>query len=216
MPKVYDVSMLIHEGMQVYKNKDDKRPSFETRSDFQTGSAHETRLHLDAHTGTHIDAELHMVPGGKTIEAVGLDKLIGPCRVIDLTGVQDGITRADLEPHAPKGGEFLLFKTRNSFEETFNFEFIYLKEDGARYLAEIGVRGVGTDGLGVERSQPDHATHVALLSKDIVVLEGLRLKDVPPGAYFMIALPLKLTGIDAAPARVILFEGLEPGPLTFA
>ncbi|SIS51247.1 cyclase family protein [Alicyclobacillus vulcanalis] len=216
MVKVYDVSMLIHEGMQVYKNKDEKRPKFETTSDFTTGSAHETRLHMDAHTGTHVDAELHMIPGGKTIEAVRLDKLIGPCRVIDLTGVTDGIGRDDLESHGPKAGEFLLFKTRNSFEEAFNFEFIYLKEDGAQYLAEVGVRVVGTDGLGVERSQPSHATHVTLLSREIVVLEGLRLKDVPPGEYFMVALPLKLTGIDAAPARVVLFEGVEVGPVTLA
>ncbi|GLG02754.1 cyclase [Alicyclobacillus hesperidum subsp. aegles] len=214
MAKFYDISMLIHADMQVYKNKDEKRPQFETTSDFTTGSAHETRLHLDAHTGTHIDAELHMVPNGKTIEAIGLEKLIRSCRVIDLTSVTGGISKADLEPHNPQAGEFLLFKTRNSFEETFNFEFIYLAADGAEYLASIGVGGVGIDGLGVERAQPNHETHVSLLSKDIVILEGLRLKDVPAGRYFMVALPLKLTGIDAAPARVVLFEGVPE--ITFA
>ncbi|EJY54895.1 cyclase family protein [Alicyclobacillus hesperidum URH17-3-68] len=208
MAKLYDISMLIHADMQVYKNKDEKRPQFETTSDFTTGSAHETRLHLDAHTGTHIDAELHMIPNGRTIEAVGLEKLVRSCRVIDLTAVTGGITKADLEPHNPQAGEFLLFKTRNSFEETFNFEFIYLAADGAEYLANIGISGVGIDGLGVERAQPNHETHVSLLSKDIVILEGLRLKDVPAGTYFMVALPLKLTGIDAAPARVVLLEGL--------
>ncbi|WP_067620160.1 cyclase family protein [Alicyclobacillus acidiphilus] len=208
MAKMYDISMLIHPDMQVYKNKDEKRPSFETTSDFQTGSAHETKIHMDAHTGTHIDAELHMVPNGRTIEAVGLEKLVRTCRVIDLTGVTGGITKADLEPHQPKAGEFLLFKTRNSFEEEFNFEFVYLAADGANYLADIGIAGVGVDGLGVERAQPDHETHVALLTKDIVIIEGLRLKDVSPGEYFMVALPLKMTGIDAAPARVVLFEGV--------
>lgn len=208
MAKIYDISMLVDAGIQVYKNKDEKRPKFETTSDFNTGTAHETRIHMDAHTGTHIDAELHMVPGGRTIEAVGLDKLVRSCRVIDLTSVTGGITKADLEAHQPKAGEFLLFKTRNSSEDEFNFEFIYLAADGARYLADIGVAGVGIDGLGVERAQPDHETHVALLTKDIVIIEGLRLQDVPVGEYFMVALPLKLTGIDAAPARVVLFEGV--------
>ncbi|EPZ43355.1 cyclase family protein [Alicyclobacillus acidoterrestris] len=205
---IYDVSMLIHEGVQVYKNKDEKRPRFETTSDFSTGSSHETRIHLDAHTGTHIDAPLHMIPDGKTIETVKLKQLVGNCRVLDLTDVEGGIGRADLEPHKPQPGEFLLFKTKNSWDEEFNYEFIYLAQDGAEYLADIGITGVGIDGLGVERAQPGHETHTALLSKDIVIIEGLRLKNVPAGEYFMVAAPLKLTGIDAAPARVMLFEGV--------
>lgn len=209
MAKMYDVSMLIHADIQVYKNIEGKRPGFETTSDFATGSSHETRLHLDAHTGTHIDAPLHMIPGGKTIESVTLDKLIRPCRVVDLSTVVGSITAEDLRLHHPAAGEFLLLKTQNSWEETFNFEFVFIAADAAKYLADIGIAGVGVDGLGVERSQPSHETHTALLSKDIVVLEGLRLKDVPEGTYFMVAAPLKLTGLDAAPARVILFEGVE-------
>lgn len=207
--KMYDISMLIHADIQVYKNIDGKRPAFETTADFTTASHHETRLHLDAHTGTHIDAPLHMIEGGKTIESVSLDKLIGKVRVLDLTHVVDGITKSDLESHHIQPNEFILCKTRNSSEDTFNFEFIYVKQDAAAYLAEVGVRGVGVDGLGVERSQPGHETHIALLSKDIVVLEGLRLQEVPAGEYLMVALPLKLTGIDAAPARVVLFEGVQ-------
>lgn len=208
MPTIYDVSMLIHKDVQVYKNKDEKRPSFETTSDFKTGTSHETRIHMDAHTGTHIDAPLHMLQDGKTIETIKLKQLVGDCRVIDLTEVTGAITRQDLEPHEPKHGEFLFLKTKNSWDEEFNFEFIYVAADAAAYLAEIGISGVGIDGLGIERSQPNHETHQALLSKDIVIIEGLRLKNVPAGTYFMVAAPLKLTGIDAAPARVMLFEGV--------
>lgn len=208
--KIYDVSMLIDTDMQVYKNKDEKRPSFETTSDFTTGSSHETRIHMDAHTGTHIDAPLHMLEQGETIESVHIEQLVGDCRVLDLTNVEDGITRADLEAHAPQKGEFLLLKTKNSWDESFNFNFIYVAQDGAEYLADIGIAGVAIDGLGIERSQPGHETHKALLAKNIVIIEGLRLKDVPTGTYFMVAAPLKMTGIDAAPARVLLLDGVGP------
>lgn len=208
--KIYDVSMLIDTDMQVYKNKDEKRPSFDTTSDFKTGSSHETRIHMDAHTGTHIDAPLHMLEQGETIESVRIEQLVGDCRVVDLTHVEDGITRADLEAHAPQKGEFLLLKTKNSWDESFNFNFIYVAQDGAEYLADIGVAGVAIDGLGIERSQPGHETHKALLAKNIVIIEGLRLKDVPTGTYFMVAAPLKMTGIDAAPARVLLLDGVGP------
>ncbi|MEO3946802.1 cyclase family protein [Gorillibacterium sp. CAU 1737] len=203
--KIYDISMTIQADMQVYKNKDEKRPAFTTMSDHVTGKAHETRIALDAHTGTHIDAPLHMIAEGATIESIPLESLVGPARVLDLTGVQDGISRADLEPFAIQPGEWLLFKTRNSLSEEFDFEFIYLKEDGAVYLSEIGVKGVGTDGLGIERAQPNYGTHRTLLAKNVQVVEGLRLKDVPGGSYFLVIAPLKLTGIEAAPARAFLF-----------
>lgn len=208
MPTIYDVSMLVDAGVQVYKNKEEKRPKFETTSNFNTGSSHETRIHMDSHTGTHIDAPLHMIEGGDTIESVKLKQLVRDCRVINLTSVQGGITRVDLEPHKPQKGEFLILKTNNSWDEEFNFDFVYVAEDGANYLAEVGIAGVAIDGLGIERSQPGHETHKSLLAKGIVIIEGLRLKNVPEGNYFMVAAPLKLTGIDAAPARVMLLEGI--------
>ncbi|TXK89605.1 cyclase family protein, partial [Parageobacillus sp. SY1] len=105
--------------------------------------------------------------------------------------------------------DFVLFKTKNSLEDAFNFEFIYVAEDAARYLADKKVRGVGIDALGIERSQPGHPTHKTLFSAGVIVIEGLRLKDVPEGSYFMVAAPLKLVGTDAAPARVILFENMQ-------
>jgi arylformamidase len=202
--KVYDISMTIDADMQVYKNKDAKKPVIENVQDFTTAKAYESKLHLDAHTGTHLDAPLHMLEGGKTIETIALEDLVGHARVLDFTDVEEGISKSDLEPYGIQKGEWLLFKTRNSFSEAFDFEFIYLKADGAQYLKELGVKGVGIDGLGIERAQPDYATHKTLLGNDIHVVEGLRLKDVPAGTYFMVVAPLKLTGIEAAPARALL------------
>ncbi len=204
--RIIDVSMPIHMDMQVYKNKAEKRPSFTTTSDFdETGEgAHETRICIDAHTGTHVDAPLHMVPGGATIESLSLSRLASPCRVLDLTAVDDAVHAADLEPFHPAAGEFLLLKTKNSFEDAFNFSFVYVAKDAAEFLAQRRIAGLAVDGLGVERAQSGHPTHKALFAKDIVIVEGLRLAHVDPGEYLFIAATLPVTGIDAAPARAFL------------
>ncbi|KOF11946.1 cyclase [Planococcus glaciei] len=204
--KMYDITSSIYEGMTVYKDKPEKQPKLNRQTN---GYVTETRLELDVHTGTHIDAPLHMVEDGETFESVPMDKLAGPCKVLDLTRVEDGVSKADLEGFGLEKDDFVLFKTRNSFVDTFDFEFVFLAKDGAEYLAEIGIRGVGTDALGVERSQEGHPTHKTLFGNDIIIIEGLRLKDVEQGDYFMVAAPLKLLGTDASPARVLLFEGLN-------
>ncbi|MFC7320559.1 cyclase family protein [Halobacillus campisalis] len=201
--KMIDITQPVYEGMPVYKNKPEKQPNFKRNTN---GHVTESRLEIDAHTGTHIDAPLHMVNDGDTFESISMNKLIGEAKVLDLTHVEDGITKADLESVTIEENDFLLLKTKNSFEDDFNFEFIYLKEDGARYLAEKKIRGVGIDSLGIERSQPEHPTHKALFAADIIVIEGLRLKDVGAKAYQMIAAPMKLIGTDASPARVVLFD----------
>ncbi len=201
---LYDISMPIEMSMQVYKNKAEKRPLFETTSDFTTGSAHESRIHLDVHTGTHIDAPLHMIPQGETIESIGLERLVTRCRVLDLTKVTQAISRKDLEAFAIQSGDFLLCKTKNSFSEEFVMDFIYVAEDAATWLADIGIAGIGIDALGIERAQPEHTTHKAFFEKEIIILEGLRLREVPQGEYQLIALPIALVGLDAAPARAIL------------
>ncbi|GIO06461.1 cyclase [Brevibacillus reuszeri] len=203
--KMYDVTGAIFEGMTVYKNKPEKQPSFKTVTN---GYVTESRIELDVHTGTHVDAPLHMVTNGETMESIPLDKLVGMCKVLDLTHLEERITRTDLEKLELQKNDFILFKTKNSFEERFSFTFVYLAEDGADYLVQLGVRGIGTDALGIERSQEDHPTHKKLFAGNVIVMEGLRLQEVPQGEYFMVAAPLKLIGTDAAPARVLLFEGI--------
>ncbi|PTX58279.1 kynurenine formamidase [Melghirimyces profundicolus] len=207
--KVYDVSMTIHEEMAVYKNKAEKKPEIEVIQDFDTSPARESRIHLDVHTGTHVDAPLHMLPDGGTMKTLEIEKLTGPCRLLDLTHVTGGIGRADLEGVGIREGDFVLLKTRNSDREDFDFEFVFLSQDGAEYLTSIGVRGVGIDALGIERGQPGHPTHKTLFRAGILIVEGLRLKDVPVGEYFLTAVPIKLRDTEAAPARVLLFEGLS-------
>lgn len=204
--KMYDVTLPIYEGMPVYKNKPEKQPDIKALSDHQTGHVYESRLSMDAHTGTHIDAPLHMIKDGATIESIAIEDLVTDVHVFDLTHLKTNITAEDLGALNINKGDFVLFKTANSFDTTFNFDFVYLEESGAKYLADKGIKGIGIDGLGVERSQPEHPTHKQLFNANIIIIEGLKLDEIEPGTYHMVAAPLKLSGIDAAPARVLLFE----------
>ncbi|QJC51232.1 cyclase family protein [Paenibacillus albicereus] len=206
MFKVYDISMTVQPGMAVWGNAPAKQPELRTLNPHppDKNGVYETELRLGVHTGTHLDAPLHMLADGDTIETISLQELVGSARVVDLTHVRDGIGRADLEPLGLVRGDWVLFKTINSETDTFEDDFIYLREDGARYLIEVGVRGIGTDALGIERSQPEYPTHRLLFRNRILIVEGLRLKEVAAGTYFMVIAPLKLSGIEAAPARALL------------
>lgn len=204
--KIYDISMNIYNDMPVYKNKDEKRPELIITQDFQNGDVHESRINMDLHTGTHIDAPLHMIKGGDTIENIGLNKVITKCKVFDLTNISVKITSDSLLDKDIYEGDFIIFKTRNSYTEDFDFEFVYLDKSGAEYLKNKGVIGVGIDALGIERSQPGHETHKVLLESGIVILEGLRLKNIDEGEYFLYAAPLKINGAEAAPTRALLIK----------
>jgi arylformamidase len=202
--RIIDISMTIEQGMQVWKSYEHKKPTITNVQNHDEGKPHESQLNMNVHTGTHVDAPLHMLAGGETIETVKLEQLNGAARVLDLTHLKGHISKDDLVPFAIQRGERVLFKTSSSFTEEFDVEFPFLRADGAEYLAEIGVTLVGTDALGIERAQPEYPTHRTLMRKGIVIVEGLRLKHVEAGNYTLILAPLKLTGIDAAPARAFL------------
>lgn len=204
--KLYNISMPINPSMAVYKGKASKRPIITVDGDFNTGSAYESRLEMNLHTGTHIDRSLHMIPDGTTVESLDLKQVVAPCTVIDLTTVQERIGREDLENKDIRENTFVLLKTRNSLEDILESDFVYVDKTGAEFLKSRKILGVGIDSLGIERSQPDHETHIQLLGSDIVILEGLRLKGVPEGEYLLSAAPILIEGVEAAPVRAYLIQ----------
>lgn len=202
---IYDISMTISASMTVYKNLMERKPVITVTRDRSDGDAFETRIAMDMHTGTHIDAPLHMIPGGRRMDSIDLERLLfAPCSVLDLRNIRGGIAADDLKGKNIRKGTFVLFKTRNSDSEKFEADFVYLAASGAEYLRETGVAGVGADALGIERSQSGHETHKILFGSGIIIIEGLRLGAVPEGEYRLVALPLKIDGAEAAPARAIL------------
>ncbi len=202
--KMYDISMPIYHEMPVYNGKEEKRPVLEVQSDFTTSKAYESRIHMNLHTGTHMDRTLHMIPGGNTMDTMDWRDMVSKCRVLDLTSVEEKITAADLQGKPIQEGDFILLKTRNSFEAILETNFIYLEKSGAAYLAEKKIKGIGIDALGVERAQPGHETHLQLMQKGIHILEGLQLKDIEEGEYFLSAAPLHILGAEAAPIKAYL------------
>jgi len=202
---LHDISMKISADMPVYKGKEEKKPIFRVLSDHNSADVHETGITCDMHLGTHVDAPLHMIKGGETMDYVGLDKVFSHCQVLDLTDVEGGITELALKETSIESGEVVLLKTKNSYEERVT-NFIYLEESGARYLVEKGIKGVGIDTPGIERDQEGHPSHKLLLGKGIFIVEGLVLKDVPSGKYTLLLAPLNIEGVEAAPARAFLLE----------
>jgi arylformamidase len=210
--KIYDVTVAVSENVPIYEG--DPRVSVDSVSRLADGdSANVSRLCCGLHTGTHVDAPNHFIDGTRRVDDLDLEKLIGRCVVVEIEEAVDAIESFHLpELDYDSGVERILFKTKNSAfwnepEKGFRTDFTYITEAAARTLAEGGVRLVGIDYLSVEKfGSTDFATHMILLEKEIVILEGLDLRAVPPGEYELLCLPLKYRGGegDGAPARTIL------------
>jgi len=170
-----------------------------------------TRLGTSAHAGTHVDAPAHFLADGATVEALDLDALIGPARVVALPDI-DAIDASALEAlELPPSTERLLLRTANSDrrargvpESEILADFVALAADGARWLVERGLRLVGIDGPSIAPLDDIDAPHRVLLGAGLVIVEGLDLAQAAPGDYELLCLPLKLAGADGAPARVVL------------
>ena len=209
--KIYDVTVPVSDRVPIYSG--DPGVSITSERSFAAGdSVNVTHLSFGAHTGTHVDAPNHFIDGTRTVDDLDVEKLIGPCTVV---AVPDNVMAIGPE-HLPdmKAIERILFKTRNSVfwntpEAGFRTDFTHISPDAARAVAASGIKLVGIDYLSVEEfGSKDFATHVTLLEKEIVILEGLDLREVPAGEYELICLPLKFVGAtgDGAPARTILRE----------
>jgi arylformamidase len=201
--EIFDVSVPVRPGMVTYPG--DPPVRLERVAWIAGGDVcNLSRLDFGVHTGTHVDAPLHFVEDAPGAEALRLDVLVGPARVLDLAGVEG----SEIESGAFEGvdlPERVLLKTRNSelwAREEFVEDHVALDAEAARALVSAGVRLVGIDYLSIG----DEAAHHALLEAGVVALEGLDLRGVEPGDYDLVCAPLKLVGSDGAPARTFLIR----------
>lgn len=202
----FDVSMEITETMQVFQNQENIKPKFLNVANYANESYFESAVNLNCHTGTHIDAPMHMIENGKNLSSIKIEDLVRSVKVLDLSNVNEAIEIKDLKGFGICKNDFILIKTRNSFEDFFNEEYIALSTKAAEYLAEQNISGIGIDGLSIGAGEENIYTHKALLKNDIIIIEGLRLKDISEGLYNMIALPLKINTLEGCPMRVILTD----------
>jgi arylformamidase len=184
---------------------------FEFLKDMRKGDAFTLSAYsMGAHSGTHIDAPMHFVRDGASIDRVPLEPLIGPARVIDIPDNVQAIDAAVLDRHRWRGAQRVLFRTRSSVRgwmhsPTFHRDFAYIAPDAAQLLADAGVQLVGIDYISAEQfGAPAPRTHRILLGKGIPIVEGLMLEGVRAGDYDLIVLPMKVAGHEGAPARAVV------------
>jgi len=195
----YDVTRELSEEIPVYPG--DIEPRF-TQED--CGQYLLTGLQMSTHSGTHIDAPSHYLKNEESVDRIPIAALIGPCRVIDLTGVSGEISECDLSGRID-GVTRILLKTGCNFHGLFDPGYISVGISAARMISASEVIAVGIDSPSIEKFHGNGDVHRVLLGKGIVVIEFLDLDRVPEGDYQMVALPLRLRGLDGSPARVVLY-----------
>lgn len=207
MSRLYDISTPVRSGGVVYPGNPEIR--IEPQQAISRGaSANVSSITFGSHTGTHVDAVKHFVDDGQTVDQIPIERLIGPVILLAFPDDLMAVTAADLEKQHMGSHTRVLLRTRNSSflaRPDFVKDFTYLAPDGAEYLVSRGVELVGIDYLSIEQFHSGHhLTHLTLLRQGVVIVEGLDLSEPPPGEYQLTCLPLRLAGLDAAPARAVL------------
>lgn len=204
--KIYDISVDIRQGMLVYP----KDPRFRSRlmKSVEKDGYGMHKIMMSNHAGTHVDAPAHFIAGGATVSDLPLELMNGRVRVVEIRSTEK-IDVPELQKLVIMDDFRILFKTKNSLlwssRKKFKKNYIYLTPEAANYLVESGIKLIGFDYLSIDRfGEESFSVHKILLGNQVILIESLNLAEVEEGSYEMSCLPLKLAGLDAAPARVIL------------
>ena len=202
--KIIDISMELNEKTVVWL--EDDQPKLIPLARIPNAPINFTWLDFGSHAGTHIDAPYYLFNEKWKSDEVPFDVLMGECQVIDLTDIEEHIEVEDLKKHNIVS-ERILLKTKNSYDnmEKYNPLHVDLSEEAAIYLRDLGIKLIGYDYQSFERNG-DVKIHRIFMEKNIIALDNLRLKETEEKTYNLICLPIKVTGIDAAPSRAILIE----------
>ena len=207
----YDISVPLRSGGVVYPGN----PAISITAQqaiSQGAGANVSRIDMGSHSGTHVDAPKHFFDDGAGADTLPLDVLMGPARLIAVDDAVKSVGETELRAHDLRGVTRVVIRTRNSAwlasgSTEFHPDYTFLSPEGAAYLVGLGVKLVGVDYLSVEQFHSGHhRTHRTLLGADVVIIEGLVLTEPPPGDYELRCLPLRLTGLDGAPARAVLID----------
>lgn len=206
---IYDISVLLGERSIDYPG--DTQFSAELIVSLQKSGVFDlTKLVMSAHSGTHIDTPSHFIADSKNINNYAIKDFILPAQVVEIQD-EEAVRARELLTLDLKPGEAILFKTDNSRsrfhkDSTFTKRFVYLTPDAADFCIEKKVKLVGIDYITIDKYGDDaFPVHHKLFEKDILVLEGINLQDIPLGRYTLFCLPLKIK-CEASPVRAILIR----------
>jgi arylformamidase len=205
--KLLDITAPFSPALPVY-NGDPSLTVEETSRIADGKRANVSRFTFGCHTGTHIDAPKHFLDDGKTIADLPPEHFAGSAVVVEIFGCPAiGAAEIDAIP-GDLDGKIVLLHTDNGdamLDSTFRTDFVHLTGEGAEALCRRGIRGIGIDYLSVDAyGSPDFAAHMALLTREKLILEGILLTDIPAGEYFLWALPLNIPGGNGFPVRAVL------------
>lgn len=204
MTKIIDISPVVGGDIQVWPGDTPYKHEWLTRME-DGASCNLSSVTSTPHVGAHADGPLHFSVDGQSIGEVELEPYVGPCRVIDLTGVRT-IDRDAMFGIETYGVERLLFKT-GTFPDHLSWDHDFAHFDPAllKDLGKMGIKLVGIDTPSVDAfDSTTLPSHHMLLEMEMRNLEGLDLSEVEEGDYELIALPLRLMGVDSSPVRAIL------------
>ncbi|MGE4560854.1 MAG: cyclase family protein [Desulfobulbus sp.] len=198
------LSLPIKKTMAVYKNLEEKRPRIETTRNFSQHGIHESTLHLPLHTGTHVDYPLHAMDGGKCSSDYQRFPIEFTALVVDLCPQPPSAIALNLVRTLPMEAiDAVFFRTLEQPLKEFDPLFPGVTDEAAAWLCGYPLLFVGIDQPGIERAQPGHPTHIRLLEKDILIIEGLDLSRMAGGGRFRCrAFALGIEGVEAEPVLV--------------
>ncbi len=159
------------------------------------------------HAGTHLDAPLHMLADGRSLDDYPIDRFRLPVEVIEVPSGKSKIDLDAIAGHSFAEGEGALFKTSNSElpRDRFCEDYVSMKKEAAEVLAAANIGLVGVDYLSVDAfGDSGFPAHRALLGAGVLILEDVDLREVAPGRYTLMCFPLKMQGANGAPCRAAL------------
>ena len=195
--KIYDISQEVF-GCQVYPG--DPMPEKKVLRSMEKGELYNlTAFHMCAHNGTHMDAPFHFIKDGKTVDAICLEAFVGMAYVAEHHGTVTGDDAAAIMEKAkkqnPEAAKRLLLKGD-----------VEVSLEAAKVFASSDMRLLGNESQTVGPQNAPMAVHLVLLGAEVILLEGIRLSEVPEGVYFLNAAPLNLSGADGSPCRAVLVD----------
>jgi arylformamidase len=205
---IHDISLALGADTAVYPGD----PAFVRQCvcTHQADGMELSRLSMGAHVGTHVDAPAHFLPGGKTLDAFGLERFVLEAVVISVPG-RPAVTADDLKGRDLTRGAAVIFQTDNSLcnriaSASFARCFTALDPSAAQLCVAQGVVMVGIDAPSIDPVEAGPLCHKILLGREILLLEGLDLRGVSPGRYRLICPPLKICRAEGAPVRALLLR----------